>query len=206
MHSTHRSSLRRTTQGGIVYVLLIILMLLFVIGSCHCLKLQKTNNKLNTIINNHASTIEALESTSNELNVCVNELKDIIQKSTYTYDITAEEREMLARLVYREANVESIECQMAVVSVVINRWQSGQWGNTLQDVVYAKSQFSPAGILYRTTPNETNYQAVDEVIKNGVTLPSYILYFRANYHFQWDGYNAYTIIDDTYFGYFTRDM
>jgi hypothetical protein len=124
----------------------------------------------------------------------------------YTYDITAEEREMLARLVYREANVESIECQMAIVSVVINRWQSGKWGDTLKDVVYAKSQFSPAGILYRTTPNETNYKAVDEVIKNGVTLPSYVLYFRANYHFQWDGYSAYTRIDDTCFGYLTRDI
>ena len=45
----------------------------------------------------------------------------------YTYHITSAEREMLARLVYREANVESIECQKAVVSVVINRLHSGDW-------------------------------------------------------------------------------
>ena len=65
--------------------------------------------------------------------------KDIVEKEkevivevekepTYTHNITHAEREMLARLVYREANIESLECQMAVVSVVINRWQDGRWG------------------------------------------------------------------------------
>lgn len=133
-------------------------------------------------------------------------LVEVETEPVYAYSITSEEREMLARLVYREANTESFECQKAVVSVVINRWNSGQWGNTLEDVVYAKSQFSPAGTLYRTTPNETNYRAVDEVIKTGVTLPTYILYFRADYHFNWTGYNAYTKIGDTCFGYLIKDM
>lgn len=131
---------------------------------------------------------------------------EIEKEPLYAYNITSEEREMLARLVYREANTEDIECQKAIVSVVINRWQSGKWGSTLEDVIYAKSQFSPANILYRTTPNETNYNAVDEVIKNGTTLPYYILYFRANYHFNWYGYNAYTKMGDTCFGYLTKDI
>ena len=139
-----------------------------------------------------------------EVEVPVEVIKEV--KPTYRYNLTSEEREMLARLVYREANTESFECQKAIVSVVINRWLSGQWGKTLEDVVYAKSQFSPANLLYRTTPNETNYRAVDEVIKNGVTLPSYVLYFRADYHFNWNGYNAYTKISSTCFGYLTKDM
>ena len=129
----------------------------------------------------------------------------VVQKESYVYNITSVEREMLARLVYLEANTESIECQKAVVSVVINRWKSGQWGNTLEDVVYAKSQFSPSDLLYKTTPNETNYNAVDEVIKNGTTLPEYILYFRSDYHFNWNGYNSYAKIGDTCFGYLSKD-
>ena len=125
--------------------------------------------------------------------------------SEVAYNITSVEREMLARLVFREGNTESIECQRAIVSVVINRWQNGAWGDTLEEVVYAKNQFEPANLLYCTTPLEQNYEAVDYVLKNGVTVPEYVMYFRANKHFGWDGYKAYRKIDHTYFGYMEKD-
>ena len=124
---------------------------------------------------------------------------------SYQYNITSVERELLARLIYREANIESIECQMAVVSVVINRWQDGRWGDTLKDVIYSPTQFSPADLLYKTTPTETNYIAVDRVLKNGCTVPEYCMYFRSQYHFDWVGYEPYIQIDHTYFGYFVAD-
>lgn len=144
--------------------------------------------------------------TLNQLEVpTIDQLNNTAQESKYAYDITSVEREMLARLVYREANTESIECQEAIVSVVINRWQDGRWGDTLEEVVYAKDQFSPANLLYCTTPNETNYEAVDEVIQNGCTIPEYVLFFRADYHFKWDGYKAYQKIDSTCFGYMKED-
>ena len=130
---------------------------------------------------------------------------EIEKEPTCAYNITSEEREMLARLVYREANTESFECQAAVVSVVINRWQSGQWGQTLGEVVYAPYQFTPANLLYKTTPTELNYKAVDTVLKNGCTLPSYVLYFRADYDFKWEWYKPYVQIDSTCFGYFLAD-
>lgn len=128
------------------------------------------------------------------------------REQEYAYDITSVEREMLARLVYREANTESIECQKAIISVIINRWQSGLWGDTLEEVVYAKNQFAPASLLYCTTPTETNYEVVDEIIENGITIPEYIFYFRADYHFKWDGYKSYKKIDNTCFGYMEKDM
>ena len=128
------------------------------------------------------------------------------REQEYAYDITSVEREMLARLVYREANTESIECQKAIISVIINRWQSGLWGDTLEEVIYAKNQFAPASLLYCTTPTETNYEVVDEIIENGITIPEYIFYFRADYHFKWDGYKAYKKIDNTCFGYMEKDM
>ena len=124
---------------------------------------------------------------------------------TYTYNITSAEREMLARLVYLEANTESLECQKAIVSVVFNRLNSGYWGDSLQGVVYAPNQFSPANYIWQTTPKDTNYRAVDEVLKFGSTLPQHILYFRANYHFDWAGYNPYKQIDDVCFGYLEKD-
>lgn len=130
---------------------------------------------------------------------------EVVKEPIYAYNITSAEREMLARLVYREANTESLECQMAVISVVINRWQDGRWGDTLEDVIYSPYQFTPANLLYKTTPTELNYTAVDLVLQNGCTLPPYVMFFRADYHFDWDGYKPYTQIDYTCFGYFVAD-
>lgn len=176
--------------------------LLLVFSNCYGLRLKQKNEKLNTIIDSNISTIETLESTNNELNIRINELEDTIK---YTYIITAEEREMLARIVYLESNSESLDCQKAVASAIINRWQNGYWGETIEEVIYAPNQFTPASVMYKITPKNTNYEAVDYVLKNGCTIPEYVLYFRANYHFNWNGYVAYTKIDDVCFGYLNSD-
>ena len=137
--------------------------------------------------------------------------KEVIKEPTYKYIITSVEREMLARIVHRESNTESLECQIGITSVIINRWQDGRWGNTLSEVIYAPHQFSPSGLIYKTTPTETNYQAVDYVLKNGSTLPKYVMFFRANFGFSstnWanKGYKEYTQVDNTFFGYFEKDI
>lgn len=131
---------------------------------------------------------------------------EVVKEPTYAYNITSEEREMLARLVYREANTESLECQMAVVSVVINRWQDGRWGETLENVIYSPNQFTPANLLYTTTPTELNYTAVDLVLQNGCTLSPHVMFFRTDHHFDWEGYKPYTQIDYTCFGYFEGEV
>ena len=123
----------------------------------------------------------------------------------YAYNITPEEREMLARLIFLEANTESLECQKAVVSIVFNRLQNGYWGDTLEKVVYAPNQFTPAPRIPYVTPTSVNYEAVDYVVKNGITLPDYVLYFHANRHHNWNGYCGYISIDHTYFGYMLKD-
>lgn len=128
-----------------------------------------------------------------------------VEPVTYKYNITPEEREMLARLVYLEGNVESLDCQKGIASVVINRLNSGYWGNTLRSVIYAKNQFTPARRIPYVTPNARNYEAVDHVLTQGVTLPPYVLYFRANHHHRWSGYRWYIQIDKTYFGYMAKD-
>lgn len=152
-----------------------------------------------SIIPKEAETIEIIKEVEKEVIV------EVEKEPTYAYDITSIEREMLARLVYREANTESLECQMAVASTVINRWQDGRWGDTIEEVIYSPYQFTPANLLYKTTPSELNYTAVDLVLQNGSTLPSHCMYFRADHHFDWQGYKPYAQIDYTCFGYFEAD-
>ena len=121
-----------------------------------------------------------------------------------TFVVTDEERYLLAALVFCEANTESVECQRAVVSVVFNRLACGKWGHTLKDVIFYPNAFTPAsnGKIFNVEPNNVNFDAVDYVLKNGPTMPTYVRYFRTNYHFNWKGYVGYTVIDSTYFGYF----
>ena len=135
----------------------------------------------------------------------VEKIVEVEVEPVYKYNISSVEREMLARLVYLEANTESLECQRAVASVVINRWQNGSWGSTIASVIYSPSQFSPAGLIHKTTPTETNYTAVDQILKNGSILPPYVMYFRSKYQFDWQGYVPYAQLDHTYFGYFIKD-
>ena len=154
-----------------------------------------------TLLDDTPQTIEKIVEVEKEVIV----EKEVFVAPTYKYNITSVEREILARLVYLEGNVESLECQAAIVSVVINRWQNGRWGNTLRDVIYYQNQFTPSGLIYKTTPTEINYKAVDLVLQNGCTIPPYCMYFRADYHFDWKGYEPYTKIDKTCFGYFEVD-
>lgn len=121
------------------------------------------------------------------------------------YSVTAEERELLARLVFCEANTESVECQRAVVSVVFNQLDAGKWGNTITEVIYYRNNYTPAvfGLLDTAEPTSINYEVVDYIIRNGSTLPTYVRYFRSGYHHQWEGYEGYCVIDNVYFGFFT---
>ena len=91
-------------------------------------------------------------------------------------EITAEERELLARVVYAEANTETLEGQIAVAQVVLNRVRSESFPDTVSEVVFQDGQFSTASILGSVVPNETNYEAVDAAFETEV-VPYEVLYF-----------------------------
>ena len=57
---------------------------------------------------------------------------------------TASEVDILAALIQCEAGGESLEGQIAVGSVVMNRVRSAAYPNTITDVIYASGQFTPA--------------------------------------------------------------
>ena len=63
--------------------------------------------------------------------------------TTTPVEVTAEEEELFAALIYCEAGGESYETQFAVASVVINRINSPRFPDNLIDVMYQKGQFSP---------------------------------------------------------------
>ena len=120
------------------------------------------------------------------------------------YIVTEEERTMLAKLVYLEAGSCSQKCQRAVVSVVLNRLESGYWGNTIEEVIFYPNAFSPTNLMSGCLPSQASYEVVDYVLRNGPTVPKEVRYFRADYDHKWEGYAHYVTYDNVYFGFFVN--
>ena len=142
--------------------------------------------------------------------IAVEEIKIIEEpKVENVYQICDADRELIIKLVYLEARGECYEGKKAVASIVFNRLNSGHWGNTIHDVIYAKNQFTPAKRINSTYIDLANktwvecVNAVDEVIVYGNIFPEYILYFRADYYFSWA--NDYKNIGNHYFSYLNKD-
>lgn len=80
---------------------------------------------------------------------------------------------LLAALIQCEAGNECYEGQLAVGAVVINRLHSGAYGGSVYSVIYAPSQFGPAGTgqvaaVAASGPSASCIQAAQEAL-NGVS-------------------------------------
>ena len=136
--------------------------------------------------------------------ICLSFINYYEEQEVY-YNITQEERDILAKLVYLEAGICGRSCQRAVTSVVFNRLEAGYWGDTLEEVIYYKNAFSPAHLIATCEqPPQEIYNTVDYILKNGPTIPKEVRYFRTDYDFSWEGYVHYVTYDNVYFGYFTN--
>ena len=114
--------------------------------------------------------------------------------------LSENDKQILAALVWLEGRGEPIECQRAIASVVLNRMMVN--GLSLYDVVYAPNQFSPAGRIEstRATQDISNQVAiVEDICMQGTSVPRYVLYFRAGYYFNWSTVENYGCIGNTYF-------
>ncbi|MGC4377173.1 cell wall hydrolase [Fictibacillus sp. Mic-4] len=80
-------------------------------------------------------------------------------------NVSANDRDLLARLVRAEAGGEPYDGKVAVAIVVLNRVDSPDFPNTVHDVIYQKGQFSPVanGQINQPADNESR-RAVDEAI------------------------------------------
>lgn len=95
-------------------------------------------------------------------------------------EITEEDRELLARIVYLEARGQSFSGQRAVAEVVLNRVLDSRFPDTVYEVLYAPGQFTPAKSIASTTPTETQYEVVDCVIDETPITTENTIYFATS--------------------------
>ena len=92
-------------------------------------------------------------------------------------ELTAEEKQLLARVVWVEAQGECAEGQQAVAEVVLNRMHSDRFGDTLKGVIYAQGQFRSVPFLDDATPYQAQYEAIEKAIYGPYVLPENVFYF-----------------------------
>ncbi|MDR4885972.1 LysM peptidoglycan-binding domain-containing protein [Fredinandcohnia sp. QZ13] len=94
--------------------------------------------------------------------------KSIASKQQSAYN--QEDVEWLAKMIYSEARGESLQGQIAVGAVIMNRVKSPLFPNTVKDVLFEKSngyyQFTPAetGVINTATPNAQHIEAAKRAI------------------------------------------
>ena len=112
-------------------------------------------------------------------------------QSNKAYAASVAELDLLAALIYCEANIEPYEAKVAVGAVVMNRLEKGTYGSTLVDVIYQPEQFTPAfnglvnSALKNGKVNESCYQAAREALA-GVDNTNGAMYFN-DWHPELDG-------------------
>lgn len=85
----------------------------------------------------------------------------------------AEEKELLAALIFCEAGNQPYEGQVAVGAVVMNRVNSGQFPDTITDVIYQSGQFTPAmtgwldSVLASDGYTDSAMQAAEDALAGG---------------------------------------
>ncbi|WP_010281195.1 LysM peptidoglycan-binding domain-containing protein [Bacillus timonensis] len=93
-----------------------------------------------------------------------------------------EEVEWLAKMIYSEARGESLEGQIAIGAVIMNRVKSPLFPNNIKDVLFEKSygyyQFTPAetGAIQKATPTKEHIEAAKRAI-NGEDPTNGALFF-----------------------------
>ena len=65
-----------------------------------------------------------------------------IEQDEEAYVYNDDDKELIARVVYAESRGEKWDGKVAVAQVVLNRFESGRFGNSVKRVVFARHQFA----------------------------------------------------------------
>ena len=82
------------------------------------------------------------------------------------------EKQLIARVVHKEAKGESDKGQQAIVQLILNRKNSKAYGGSIEQVIKRKGQFCIADTF--TAEEMAN---VEYVIENGFDMPADVMYF-----------------------------
>lgn len=139
----------------------------------------------------HSNTFNTLEALDDALETAppINRLSEALEAtdsaSTVYGDIslTAEDFDLLRRIMALEGHTEGYDGLKAIAEVVFNRMRSEKFPDTLEGVIYQRGQFATVRYLKKpyVLPGEAEDDAISEVLRETETvLPStdYVFFSR----------------------------
>lgn len=117
---------------------------------------------------------------------------------SWKLELTDEDIDLIAKIIYLEGRGEPYECQLAICSVIFNRYFSGRY-KSISDVIFEPNQFTTSKYVESTIASQQQYDVINDLLDNGPNVPEYVIYFRAGkYHTMRDAFD-YVAMSGTYF-------
>lgn len=92
-------------------------------------------------------------------------------------ELTWDEQQLMAKIMWLEARGESKEGQQAIAEIILNRLVSGKFGNSIHDVIYGEGQFRTTPFLKDADAWQAQYDAIDDALTGPNILPMNVYYF-----------------------------
>lgn len=184
---------------GVVVVLSIILLIFFMECQENYIDLLEVNEQTNDLLDkqreSHKEIVQQWEKSYEELQMdygaLLAEKRYIEQKQNKVeipvYDFTEAEIYLIAQCVEAEAGYYDNHelSQQYVTQVILNRLHSGQFPNSVEEVIYQKTNGSPQfSVAYNGMMDDREVEPetlanVYSVIVHGTDLPEYVLFFNS---------------------------
>lgn len=92
-------------------------------------------------------------------------------------ELTLEEQNLLARMVWVEAQGEPFEGQQAIAEIVLNRLVAENFQSSIKSVIYAENQFRSTAFLENAEPTSIQYEAIERALEGPYVLPIDVVFF-----------------------------
>jgi spore germination cell wall hydrolase CwlJ-like protein len=163
---------------------------------------KSDKNKVTTSTTTEAATTEA--TTTEATTEAANNKTESYVTARGSISLSESDINLMAAVLTYECGGESYEGQLAVANVILNRLQSGVYGSTVSDVVYATNQFSVVGTsafnncVANGSAQASCIQAVKEACAGTNNIGSY-KFFRTTQIADTASYSSYVTIGNHVF-------
>jgi N-acetylmuramoyl-L-alanine amidase len=144
-------------------------------------ELEKSIHLNNISMINTQAMITSYKIEASKLKTMIDERTDEIKDLTEEIEKTSvkqKDLQLMAQLIEAESGNQPFEGKLAVGTVVMNRIQSDEFPDTIEDVVFQRGQFQVVdnGRIYNE-PSEDSLEAAKEIMDGKRVLNSNVLYF-----------------------------
>lgn len=92
-------------------------------------------------------------------------------------ELTEAEMDLMADLIWMEAQSEPFEGQQAIAEVILNRLASGRFQSSISNIIHAEGQFASLDQLYMAEPTYSQYKAIERALYGPYVLPEDVVFY-----------------------------